>query len=110
MNINVETADSTKIFHLDGRLEAATSEALKEALRKEIKAGTKQFVFDLAGVAFVDSSGLGALVAALRSVNKDGGDIRLAALTPEVQTIFELTRLHRLFEIFDSPQLAVESF
>ena len=110
MKINVEAAGDIKIFHLTGRLEAATTDVLKEALHKEIKADTKQFVFDLAEVGFIDSSGLGALVASLRSVNKDGGDIRLAALTPEVQTIFELTRLHRLFEIFDSPQLAVESF
>lgn len=110
MKVKVDTIGQVKVLYLSGRLEAATSDVLKEALQKELKADVKQFVFDLAGIGFVDSSGLGALVGSLRSVNKDGGDIRLAGLTPEVQTVFELTRLHRLFEIFDSPKVAAESF
>jgi anti-sigma B factor antagonist len=72
---------------------------LKDYLLTLLDNGTKCLVLDLSEVRFVDSSGLGALLSGLK--NAGMRDIRyiLAGLQPRVQSMFELTRLHRVFEI-----------
>jgi len=61
----------------------------------------------MAGVNFIDSSGLGTLVGILRTVEKEGGQVRIAGLIPEVLVIFELTRLHRIFDIYETAAAAM---
>jgi anti-anti-sigma factor len=72
--------------------------------------GADRIVLDLAEATFADSAGLGMLVALNRRIRRQGGDLRLAAPSPEVRTVLELTRLHRLFEIYDDVRDAVRSF
>ena len=110
MNITTTQEGLVNKVQLAGRLEAATVPELKAEVQKLAKSNPPHIVFDMAGVTFVDSSGLGALVAALRTVNKVDGDIRIASLTPDVRSIFELTRMHRLFEIYPSSEVAIESY
>jgi anti-sigma B factor antagonist len=69
-----------------------------------------QVVFDLSRLRFVDSSGLGAFLACLRQVHAKGGDLKLCGLSKPVRTVFELVRLHRIFEIFDTREEAVRAF
>ena len=69
-----------------------------------------QAVLDMGQVTFIDSSGLGVLVGLNRQLMRSGGELRLAALTRAVATVFELTRLHRFFEIYDTVEEAVASF
>jgi len=69
-----------------------------------------QAVLDMGQVTFIDSSGLGVLVGLNRQLIRNGGELRLAALTRAVATVFELTRLHRFFEIYDTMEEAVTSF
>jgi len=110
MNIIKEKEDSVLILKLIGRLDAATIGELKDCVRQNVNEKTVNFVIDLAEVDFVDSSGLGGLVASLRTVNKEGGEMKISTLRPDVRSIFELTRLHRLFEIFDDSSSAANSF
>ena len=67
-------------------------------------------VIDLDEVDFIDSSGLGSLVSCLRLVNKENGDIRLSSLQDQIRALVELTRLHRVFQIFDDCDTAINSF
>jgi len=90
-------------------LDASNSGGLKEEL-KPIVAQHKRLVLDLGQVEFVDSSGLGALLSALRQANSLGGDIKLAQLSRAVRVVVELTRMHRIFEIFESAAAAVQSY
>lgn len=60
-----------------------------------------RLILDLSAVEFMDSSALGALLTTTRSVESSGGALRLVALTPAVRTLFELVRLHRVFEIMN---------
>jgi anti-sigma B factor antagonist len=110
MEILEERSDNIVVLKLSGRLDATTAKDVKERVGEIIKNNNVNLVIDMGGVDFIDSSGLGVLVASLRSVNKVGGDIKIAALQDQVRAIFELTRLHRLFEIFDDSSTAVESF
>ena len=70
----------------------------------------QNIVIDLDQVEFVDSSALGAFLSFLRRLNAAGGDLKLARMRKSVRTLFELVRMHRVFEIVDTPEAAVELF
>ena len=76
----------------------------------EVLAISSQLIFDMARVDFVDSSIIGALVGFLRRAQTGGGDVKLVGLTPNVETIFEVTRLQRVFSIHATVPAAVEEF
>jgi len=67
-------------------------------------------VLDMAGVKFVDSSGLGALISCLRQLNGRRGDLRLCEMSRTVRALFELMRMHRVFNIHETRTDAVQSF
>lgn len=110
MKLSVEKTNDVDVLILEGRLDAASAKNVKSEVNALTKDNRIKMVMDMGEISFMDSSGLGSLVASLRSVNKLGGDIKIAALQDPVRVIFELTRLHRIFEIFDDKESAVESF
>ncbi len=110
MEILEEKVNDVAVLKLQGRLEASSAKDIKEKVDLLSKENRVKLVIDMGGIDFIDSSGLGALVSSLRSVNKLGGDIKIAALQDQVRAIFELTRLHRIFGIFDDSNAAAESF
>ncbi len=110
MEIVQEQVNGVDVLRLEGRLDASSSKEIKDRISDLAKNKRVNLVVDMAGINFIDSSGLGSLVASLRSANKLGGDIRIASLQDQVRAIFELTRLHRIFEIFDDSLTAAKSF
>ena len=85
-------------------------EDLGNTLATLVDRNTPRIVLDLAGVRFIDSAGLGELVAWKKRAAELGGDVRLCRVPPRVQDVFELTLLTRVFRIFDSEAEAVASF
>ena len=71
---------------------------------------TPRVVLDLTGVRFVDSSGLGGLISCLRHVRGNQGDMKLCSMSKPVRALFELTRMHRVFNIVETRDEAVRSF
>ncbi len=67
-------------------------------------------VFDLNKLQFIDSSGLGSFLSVLRLVNTRGGDLKLSSMNKQIRTMFELVKMHKIFEIFNSTEEAVVSF
>ena len=67
-------------------------------------------VLDMSRVAFIDSSGVGALVELHRLLKRRGGELRLAGMTHPVATVFELARLYRFIKAYDTVEQAVRSF
>ncbi|MEY4683995.1 MAG: hypothetical protein RLZ25_454 [Pseudomonadota bacterium] len=84
------------------RLDASNSAELREIMLNLLEVGGQKLVIDLSQVNFIDSSGLGALLSGFKSANLRSGSLVLAGLQSRVQSMFELTRLHRVFEIFSS--------
>jgi anti-sigma B factor antagonist len=68
-------------------------------INKLIDEGQKNFTFDFSQCDFIDSTGLGALVSIYKKCAEKGGSIKLKSLKPEVEKLFKLTRLDRVFEI-----------
>ena len=69
-----------------------------------------KLVFDMNALRFVDSSGLGALLSCLRQVHSSGGDLKLCEMAKTVRALFELVRMHRIFEIYSSREEALRSY
>ena len=87
------------------RIDAASAIQFKDAMRQTIGAGPAHVVLDLSEVNFVDSSGLGAIVAAMKHLGPDRR-LDLAGLTPDVDKVFRLTRMDTIFVIHDTADKA----
>ena len=110
MEIQEEKINDVDVLKLEGRLDASSAKDIKEKVDSLTKENRVNLVIDMGAVDFIDSSGLGSLVSSLRSVNKLGGDIKISALQDQVRAIFELTRLHRIFGIYEESDAAAKSF
>ncbi len=90
-------------------LDASNVMQLRERVG-EVERDRSRIVFDMSQVEFIDSSAIGALVGFMRKARADGGDVKLAGLSPDIETIFELTRLQKVFAIHTSVDEAVQDF
>lgn len=115
------TTPQVRAFDRDGvtivvppgpRLDAEVAGAFRATLLQLLDQGSRRLVLDLAAVEFIDSSGLGALVAALKRLKQldARGDIRLAHVQPSVVAVLEIIRLHRVFPPFASVGDAMRNF
>lgn len=111
--MNLKTDTSAKvivIFVREERLDAHNSEELKTEMNRLFEQGTKDLVIDLKDVRFIDSSGLGVLVSGFKNASTRQGSLKLSGLQSQVKSMFELTRLHRVFDIFLTVDDALGSF
>ncbi len=83
---------------------------LKNMIYEKIDKGYKNVIIDLSKVDFIDSTFLGVIVNALKKVANLGGDLKLVGFKPAVRSMFELTRLFRVFESYPELQDAIRSF
>ena len=90
-------------------LDTQSAPILKYELKRLLETKARTVVVDLTTVRIVDSSGLGALLAAARVASRSGGQLRVAGLQPTVQETFELARLTRIFAIFPTQAEALAS-
>jgi len=90
----------------EARIDAAVAIQFKDSVRAANDANAKRVVLDLSSVAFIDSSGLGAIVAAMKQMDAEQ-KLDLAGLTPAVDKVFRLTRMDTVFDIYESVDLAM---
>jgi len=86
------------------------AEEFKNLLIDSIEEGNRKIIVDLSTCEFIDSTFLGTLVVALKKLTTLGGDLRLVGFQPAVHSMFELTRMYRVFESFKSKDEAIKSF
>jgi anti-sigma B factor antagonist len=91
---------------IEDRIDAATAIQFKERMRDLTAGGTQRVVLDLARVQFLDSSGLGAIVAVKKLLGPDRA-LELSGLTPTVEKVFRLTRMDTVFTIHPTLEAAV---
>jgi anti-sigma B factor antagonist len=90
------------------RIDAAVAIEFKEAVRAAAEAPGSPVILDLSSVGFLDSSGLGAVVAIMKLLGPDR-PLELAGLTPPVAKVFRLTRMDRIFTIHDTAPRALKA-
>lgn len=108
LDINIrKEKENLSILSIKGRITAATAMQLKTEIKSLLETGTVNLVLDLQEVEFIDSSGLSAIVSGLKQVREIGGSLKLAGMKTEVQSIFKLTMLDKVFEIYPSAEAAL---
>ncbi len=96
------------VIRPEGRLNMVAAPRLRDQLHELVGSGSSRIVVDLSGTDFIDSSGLGALVSGLKVARQAGGDLRIAAPTPQVVTVLELTNLNRVLRVHPSADSAFD--
>ncbi len=95
-------SSSVKIIQPSGILDGVAVNSLRHEISNFVEGGTNIVLVDFQDVTFMNSSGLGALVSTLRVVRSAGAELFLCSLSEQVKMIFELTKMDRVFKMFDS--------
>ena len=110
MEISIDRLDDVAVAALPvDELDASNSGEFKRQIAPVLQAQTK-LVLDLSQLRFVDSSGLGAMLSCLRQLSAKGGDLKLSGMSRQVRALFELVRMHRIFDIYGTKEEAVHAF
>jgi len=106
MNLAAEEKNDALLITVhEPRLDAASAIQFKDRMRELTQTAPDRVVLDMSLVDFLDSSGLGAIVAVLKKI-KQGKSMELAGLTPTVQKVFRLTRMDTIFKIHPNTEIA----
>ena len=100
LEIKSERGNGVCSFELHGEVDVYTAPQLKEELVAAIEGGCANVIVDLQGVGFIDSSGLGVLVSALRRAREREGAVRIVCTRDNILKIFRITGLDKVFPIF----------
>ena len=111
VKVTIQEVDGVSVVGLNGRIVLGEeSGAMREAVKGLIAAGKKKVVLDMSNVTYIDSAGLGLLVASYVSAKTQGATIRLCALGYKFHEVLQITRLLTIFEVYDTQAAAVGSF
>lgn len=110
MKIKEKIEGHVAILSLSGKMMGGPeTTALHDHIKSLIKDGIKKVVIDLAGVKWINSSGLGVLMAVMTTLKNVEGQMKLANVTEKVESLLIITQLMRIFETFESVERAVAS-
>ncbi len=111
MDIKVSTRsirDLAQAVEVQGEIDVYTSPRVKETINELIEKGHYHLVINLEGVRYIDSTGLGVLIGALKKVREHSGRILLVCTNPQIKKIFNITGLVKIFEIFKDEDEAMQ--
>lgn len=110
MQLNIiDHPQAVVIIVQEARLDAHNSPELKTVILQQFDAEKKNLIIDLNEVRFIDSSGLGVLVSGFKNASARNGLLLLCSMQAQVKSMFELTRLHRVFDIYETNEDALRS-
>jgi anti-sigma B factor antagonist len=99
------------VIDLDGRITLGDGSALlRDLIHENVGNGHKKLLLNLAGVNYLDSTGLGELVSGYRFVKSQGGELKLLNLSKKVSDLLQITKLYAVFDIHNDEAQAVASF
>ncbi len=111
LKMTTREVDGVAVVALDGRIVLGEeSTALREKVKSLLAEGKKKMVLNMSNITFIDSAGLGTLVAAHTSAKTQGASLRLCHLGAKFQEVLQITKLVTVFDVFDTETAAVASF
>ncbi len=112
MTITERTAGNIRILDVIGSITIgpAGTELLADKVRSLLQQGQRQLIVNLAGVAYMDSAGLGELVHAYATTTRQGGSLKLVNATVRLRDLLTITKLATVFDLYDSENAAIASF
>jgi anti-sigma B factor antagonist len=109
LSITSEERDAATVVHVGGEIDVYTAPVLREHLDEHISAGRHHLVVDLEAVSFMASTGLGVLVGRLKLVRAANGTLRLVCSNDRILSVFSITGLDKVFQIFASVDEALDA-
>jgi anti-sigma B factor antagonist len=111
MKASTRQVDGITIVDLSGRITLGEgSVILRDTVKDLLSKGNKKILLNLADVSYIDSSGIGELVSAFTSVQRQGGELKLLHLTKKVHDLLQITKLYTVFDVKDDEAGAVAAF
>jgi anti-sigma B factor antagonist len=111
LKITSREVEGVAVLALEGRIVLGEeSNALRENVKKLLAENKKDIVLNMSNVTYIDSAGLGTLVASHHSARSQGAALKLSNLGSKFQEVLQVTRLLTVFDVFDSETAAVRSF
>ncbi len=111
LKMNSREVDGISIVQLEGRIVLGEeSNALREKVKTLLTENKKKMVMNMENVTYIDSAGLGTLVASFHSAKAQGAVLKLSNLGAKFQEVLQVTKLYTVFEVFDNETAAVQSF
>ena len=111
VTINEREVGGVTVLDLSGKITIGEgSVQLREAVRNLLERGKKQVLINLAGVDYVDSSGIGELVSCYTTTKNQGGQLKLLNLTKKIKDLLSITKLLTVFETYDQESDAIKSY
>ncbi len=110
MQIRFENKDGIMICAAEGDIDINTSPQVKKSFDKVMKDKNAKVLINLQKVEYIDSSGLATLVEILKNIKNYGGKLKISNLSNKVRSLFEITKLEKLFDIADSQDEALKNF
>jgi anti-sigma B factor antagonist len=111
MKIDIRTMGEIKILDCSGKITLGEGTmSIRNTVHDVLQGGAKKIVLNLAGVNYIDSSGVGELVSTYTSVVNGGGQLKLLSLTKKIRELLTITKLLTVFETFDDETAALASF
>lgn len=110
MKLDLQERSGVSILVLSGQLAAGGDEELREAVDTLLASGRVRILVDFTDVTFMDSAGIGELVASFRTVERFGGALKILRPSQKVHDSLSLTRLLPIFEIYEDEETAVASY
>ena len=103
LNINERQAGDVTVLDMSGKITIGEgSVALRTAIRRLLEEGKKRILLNLAGVSYIDSSGIGELVSSYTAINKEEGQLKLLNLTQKLQDLLAITKLLTVFDVYEN--------
>jgi anti-sigma B factor antagonist len=111
LKLTSHEVDGVSVVALDGRIVLGEeSTALREKFKSLIAAGKQKIVMNMDNVTYIDSAGLGTLIAAHVSAKTQGASVRLCHLGKKFHEVLQITKLLTVFDVYDTQAAAVSSF
>jgi anti-sigma B factor antagonist len=110
MNISAEQHGQVTVVIVDGSLDALTAPDLTEFFSQQIGMNNARLIADLSGLEYTSSAGLRVLLAAVKEARQQGGDLRLAAVTPQVNKVLSMSGFTNIIKIYPDRSSAISSY
>jgi anti-sigma B factor antagonist len=111
LGVKERQAGDVTILDLSGEVRIGdASVALREAMRKLVDSGKTKVLLNLGGVKYMDSTGIGELIANYTTLTRKGGQLKLLNLTERIQNLLVITKLLTVFDAYDNEAEALKSF
>jgi anti-sigma B factor antagonist len=110
MKIDEEKKEDIIIASISGEINIDTSPELRKTFDQHTGQGIKKVIINCQNLTYIDSSGLATLIELLQRLKKENGELKICNLTDKVKSVFEVTKLDKLFDICPNQEQAVERF